>query len=158
MRSIPIIPTEKVIRTFNKFVLKGNPDECWLWTGVKNTRGYGKIYDTESYLVHRVAFVLENGPFDWELDVCHSCDNPPCCNPNHLFLGTALDNMRDRDGKGRRASPIGEKNGRSKITREEVDRIRLLAYLGVTYEHIMEEYGICRNSVGMIVRHETWKS
>jgi hypothetical protein len=82
------------------------PDECWEWTGARFPYGYGhiagspKLGEPRNLYAHRVAYELGFGPIPKGLFVCHSCDNPPCCNPKHLWLGTALDNARDRDAKG----------------------------------------------------------
>lgn len=83
---------------------------CWIWTGCKNRRGYGAFqHSKRSLAAHRVSFVLAFGGNWPDLFVCHKCDNPPCCNPGHLFLGSALDNNLDMKRKGRCAT--GDKNG-----------------------------------------------
>lgn len=76
--------------------------ECWTWTACTNRHGYGQFgIRRRHYLAHRVSYALAHGPFDTALYICHSCDNPPCVRPDHLFVGTQLDNMRDASGKGR---------------------------------------------------------
>ena len=75
---------------------------CWLWTRCRRKDGYGKLgLFGEIVYAHRVAWLLTNGPIPKGLCVLHHCDNPPCCNPDHLFLGTRADNATDRDTKGR---------------------------------------------------------
>lgn len=77
---------------------------CWLWTGATKQGGYGKIAkggDNGSFLTHRVAWELERGPIPDGVVVCHHCDNPGCCNPEHLFLGTQAENLLDMRRKGR---------------------------------------------------------
>lgn len=83
-------------------LLKGaEPGACWVWTGA-TLKGYGQIGDAGVVkYAHRVAYELAFGPIPDGLMVCHRCDNPPCCNPDHLFTGTALDNVADMVGKGR---------------------------------------------------------
>lgn len=76
-------------------------DSCWLWRGGFNSRKYGKMYaDKKSWLAHRLSFTLFNGPIPDGLHVCHSCDVPACVNPDHLWVGTAKDNIRDAVDKG----------------------------------------------------------
>jgi hypothetical protein len=90
-------------RFWQKVQRTKNEEECWLWTGSKARHGYGQVKHNpyRNISAHRVAYTLIFGDFAEELDVLHKCDNPPCCNPNHLFLGTAADNIRDMQEKGR---------------------------------------------------------
>lgn len=76
---------------------------CWLWDGSRNRDGYGTIGNgnTGSMLTHRAAWIVTNGPIPAGLNVCHSCDNPRCVRPDHLFLGTQYDNIQDCYAKGR---------------------------------------------------------
>lgn len=77
-------------------------DGCWEWCGALDGHGYGRTWrDGGRFLAHRRAWECVNGPIPEGMFVCHKCDNPPCCNPDHLFVGTALDNMRDAIRKGR---------------------------------------------------------
>jgi hypothetical protein len=78
--------------------------ECWPWTGTRSPKGYGFIWlDGTNRRVHRVVYELAIGPIPDDMWVLHHCDNPPCCNPAHLWLGTNADNMRDMLAKGRGA-------------------------------------------------------
>ena len=88
---------------FARYLSPGAPEDCWEWRGQFNACGYGKFRLTPNSmnLAHRVAWQIAHGPIPDGLHVCHHCDNPPCCNPAHLFLGTHGDNMRDREIKGR---------------------------------------------------------
>lgn len=76
-------------------------DDCWVWPGGVNNRGYGVTKRNGVNYAHRAAWVQVHGPIPTGMDVCHHCDNPPCFRPRHLFLGTAIDNMRDMAAKGR---------------------------------------------------------
>lgn len=80
------------------------PEECWVWTGPTTDKGYGKFKNTTAY---RYSYELLVGPVPDRLHVLHRCDNPPCVNPAHLFVGTHQDNMRDKIAKGRGAKVWG---------------------------------------------------
>lgn len=92
----------------------GGEDGCWLWTrsaGTNNQR-YGEYYwHDKKVRTHRFAYMLVCGPIPEGLEVCHTCDNPPCCNPKHLFAGTHQQNMQDRSKKGRGSGSRGAKAG-----------------------------------------------
>lgn len=101
MKPIPSL-TEQDIARFWSHVDRRSDDECWLWTGTTNPDGYGRVHLSDAlYQAHRTAFRVSRGYIDDALDVLHSCDNPSCCNPRHLFQGTHTDNMRDMTAKGR---------------------------------------------------------
>lgn len=130
-------------------------DGCWTWRGYKRPGGYGEAYfgtePRERVLAHRLAYeVMIGSPGD--MLVCHRCDNPPCCNPAHLFLGTLQDNMTDRNAKGRQAR--GERNGPAKLTADQVRSIRADTRPNAV---IAKEYGIAPNTVPGIKRRKTWK-
>jgi predicted XRE-type DNA-binding protein len=91
---------------------KHGPDECWPWAGACFTHGYGAArYRGATWVVHRLVWTLTHGPIPPGLFVCHTCDNPPCCNPAHLWLGTIADNNADKVRKGRANTPRGERHG-----------------------------------------------
>jgi hypothetical protein len=90
------------IERFETYALKGGPDDCWPWTGQIGENGYGKVKNSPEHVqAHRLAWAVHHGTIPKGLFVLHRCDNPPCCNPRHLFLGTHLDNMRDMREKQR---------------------------------------------------------
>ena len=81
---------------------KSDLEGCWIWTAGCFKQGYGAFsLNGKAYYAHRVAYRLTQGSIPTSLQVCHTCDNPPCCNPDHLFLGTQLTNMQDMALKGR---------------------------------------------------------
>lgn len=94
------------VRFFSKINRKA-PNGCWEWTGNRNRDGYGlSAKRIGTVLAHRISYRIHRGVFDLNLCVLHKCDNPPCVNPDHLFLGTDMDNMRDMHSKGRNFTPF----------------------------------------------------
>lgn len=145
----------------NKYTNKDGPihpvlgTKCWVWTGYTiNRYGATKINDKLT-LVHRYSWESANGPILGGLDVCHHCDNPPCINPEHLFLGTDQDNKDDCVRKFRQA--YGERNGRAILTEVDVAEIRQrFAAGGITYRQLGNEYGVCRSQIEKIVTRKMW--
>ena len=128
---------------------------CWLWAAA--TRGgYGAInINGKLQSAHRASWELENGPIPEGMHVCHSCDVKSCVNPAHLFLGTQADNMRDRDEKGRGA--IGEKIGTSKLTEDDVNKIREeFDYGQFTQQEVGDYYGVSQRAISDILNYNTW--
>lgn len=126
-------------------VAKGPATECWLWTGPGLKFGYGRIkIDGRHVLAHRAAYELTQGPIPPGSCVLHACDNPPCCNPDHLNLGTYRDNNSQREARGRGRQPKGEGQAKAKLTEADVRMIRasaassgtLARQLGVSYRLI----------------------
>ena len=103
------MPKEYEPEDFWKKVDVKSETECWNWKG--HSQRYGRlIYQREEIKAHRLAYRLTYGKFDDSLCILHPCDNPLCCNPKHLFIGTQDDNMKDMVAKGRSNHPIGERN------------------------------------------------
>lgn len=126
-----------------------NADECWEWQAGEDRQGYGcfSVY-YESWRVHRVAWVLTYGPIPEGLCVCHKCDNPGCCNPYHLFLGTNRDNILDSARKGRQAL---------KLTKDDILTIRELYATGEwTQQALAEEFGVHHATISRIAARERW--
>lgn len=131
---------------------------CWPWLSWRNARGYGKfMLNGRSQTAHRVAYELTHGPIPIGLCVMHSCDNPPCCNPQHLRLGTHAENMRDRDQKGRIGyRPRGTKNPRARLTDPEVLTIRARHANGESVRALSRTLGFGRNTIRNVVHRLTW--
>lgn len=131
------------------------PDECWEWQGTIRRDGYGKLgYQRRNFLAHRISWVIQNGPIPNGLEVCHSCDNPPCCNPEHLFLGTKADNQADKTKKGRQLR--GEQISGAILTEADVVEIRRLVASGVSQHALDRKYGLTPGHVHQIVHRQIW--
>lgn len=143
-------------RFWSKVAIKG-PDECWPWTGRRSERGYGEFdYGNRPVIASRFAYVLSTGVDPGDLFVCHSCDNPPCCNPRHLWPGTQQDNMRDAALKKRVHIPgwKGEDHPSAKLSLENVLTIRSSAH---TNADLATHYGVTPAAIYNIRERKTWR-
>lgn len=131
---------------------------CWAWTGPRSSDGkYGVIaHDGRNFRTHRVSYALNHGYVPPRKVVRHQCDNGLCVNPDHLLIGTQLDNVRDRDSRNRRIAPWGESNGQSKLTEEEVAQILDAHSKGENQVQLGKRFGVDRATVGRIVRGQSW--
>jgi hypothetical protein len=145
--------------TENRFEAKftRGPD-CWEWTGGRSSDGYGSFSIAGKHIgAHRFAWIYANGSIPDGAHVLHRCDNPPCVNPEHLFLGTHFDNMRDCGAKGRRSHIRGEKHGASRVTFREVTAIRYAyALAGCQQVDLARAVGISQQLVSNIVNGKSW--
>lgn len=139
----------------------GGDESCWEWTAGKSSRGYGTITVGGVNLgAHRFAFENFVGPIPDGMYVCHKCDNPACCNPSHLFLGTALDNNRDRNSKGRANRAVGERARHALLTSEEVLEIRRTYRQGSSdfnQPALALRFGVSQSTISDIVLGKKWK-
>lgn len=147
------------IERFWDKVKKGAADECWEWLAYKDGDGYGTFrVETNKVKAHRFSYELHIGPIPAGLQVCHHCDNPPCVNPNHLFLGTGQDNTQDMMEKGRNRPSIGEQHGGAVLTDEQVLEIRSLWQTGqFTQRQLGERFGISRRQARAVIKGENWQ-
>jgi len=146
----------------------GGPDACWPWTGSR--KRYGVLarptpYGLKHAQAHRVAWELTNGPIPDGLYALHHCDNPPCCNPAHLFLGTQKDNMQDCKAKGRTGprcgitsekAAKGERNAGAKLTEAQVVEIRKMLASGLTARMIADRIPATVAMIWRISSRKTW--
>ncbi len=142
-------------RYWSKVDIRGT-DECWEWTAGKTGRGYGQFgIKSKTYYAHRVSWFLTNGKIPKDLFVCHHCDNPGCINPDHLFLGTPLDNMQDAAKKGRTAR--GSNHSISSLTEEEVHEIReIIAEGDWSQRDIADAFGVHQPQISRIKHGKSW--
>lgn len=138
---------EKVRKTVN----------CWIWTGSKNNKGYGRInIDRVVKLAHRVSFEMEYGKVDKKIMILHRCDNPACVNPQHLFTGTQKDNMRDMSKKKRGCN--GENAPWAKLTWELVNLTRTIYGTGlISQRDLAKRIGVSQTVVHSIIHNKSWK-
>lgn len=132
---------------------------CWLWTGAVKELGYGVIgrgtRQQGTVKAHRAAYELYKGEISAGKIVCHKCDNPACVNPDHLFLGTLADNMRDCVKKGRNFIPDnrGERASWAKLTYDAVSHIRTKSLPGTQFAKM---YGVSKSAIYEIWRGKNW--
>ena len=132
---------------------------CWNWINYKSPTGYGviKYGKHHTYRVHRLMYFLWFSDFKDDMVVCHKCDNPSCINPEHLFLGTQLDNIRDRNLKGRTSrlgAPIGSRNGGAKLTDENVKYIRK-SKLSVI--DLANKFSVSDTTISNVLNRVSWR-
>lgn len=135
---------------------------CWEWHGNTDSQGYGRLRigsDRAHFRAHRVAYRIAFDKDPGHLYVCHRCDNPLCCNPSHLFLGTADDNNQDRIKKGRTklGDHRGAKNGNAKLTEDKARRAVELILMGWTNKAIGKELGIGHSLISRIRVGRSWR-
>ena len=129
---------------------------CWNWTAGASSRGYGVLeVGGRQMRAHRISWELRHGPIPAGVHVCHRCDNPRCVRPEHLWLGTNSDNMRDASQKGRIA--FGSRNGSAKLIEAEVsDILRLYERGEHSQREIARRHGVTQATISHIVRREQW--
>lgn len=134
---------------------------CWLWKASKDKHGYGQLtYQKRHRMAHHVAFELAHGEIPAGLCVLHTCDNPACVNPAHLYAGTRKQNtkdMMDRERGGHGRLP-GSRNPIAKLTEEDVLTIRWMHDNGtLTNKAIAKHFGVSGALIGMIIKRKAWK-
>lgn len=138
-------------RFFSRFVKIDSG--CWQWRAHTDKDGYGVLPgDRQNTRAHRLSYEIHNGQIPDGLIVCHHCDNPGCVNPDHLFVGTQKDNAQDALKKRRHY--VGEKNGRSKLTKENVKEI---LHSSLNGQQLADKFDVTRQTINKVRRGETWQ-
>ena len=139
-----------------------NENDCWEWKGWLQKGGYGGLsYNGKILKAHRVSYEMYYAKPLEDLHCLHTCDNPSCINPLHLFAGTNLDNMRDKIQKNRcyTGNQKGENNGASKLSKKQVLKIRELYKSGnYTTFKLGEMYNVNRSTISYIINNKTYKN
>jgi len=135
---------------------------CWEWRRSNDGDGYGVLHwrmrERHEQRAHRIAWILTFGEIPEGRLVCHKCDNPPCCNPMHLFLGDSASNNADMVSKGRAWYPVGELSGNAKLTTQQVIQIRHLHASGaITQREIAKMFSVGFRAINKIVLRRRWK-
>jgi hypothetical protein len=147
--------TDPVDRFWNSVGIKVD-NGCILWSAGVNEDNYGVFWNGRKLVgAHRVAYELMVGPIPTGLCVLHRCDNPPCINPTHLFLGTNLDNIADKISKGRTVK--GEASVHAKLTEAKVLEIRRRRASGESLVSLAKEFGVAYPTICGVVYRKTWK-
>jgi hypothetical protein len=138
---------KSIVPAWQRIDATGGPDACWLWTGARSGKGYGTVHGSlpRALYTHRLAWELAWGPIPPGLCVLHRCDNPPCCNPAHLFLGTKAQNSADMVAKGRSAR--GERQHNARLNEAQVREIRVKRASGERLRALAAEYNVHANTI-----------
>jgi hypothetical protein len=142
-------------RFLKNIIVSNDSDGCWMWLGRKNYKGYGRMKINNRHVqAHRFSYEIYIGEIQDGLCVCHKCDNPACVNPNHLFLGTIQENNLDRDKKGRKA--LGENNGKSKLTLNDVIEIKRLLDSGFSVAEVSRRFNSKHSTINAVKIGRSW--
>lgn len=134
-----------------------NLNGCWEWMGSKNDQGYGNFkLINKAYKAHRISYMLFIGDIPENMCVCHSCDNPSCVNPAHLWLGTNQDNVDDKMRKGRQSHSRGEERYNHKLDKQKVIQIRQLYKQGYTLKELSKMFGVSISTVFFVKSEKVW--
>lgn len=159
--SSQIIDSEVIKRFWSKVDQSGGPDACWPWTRLVDKDGYGKFQVSIGYRkqwhvrTHRFAMMLEIKKYSEELTL-HSCDNPPCCNPKHLYSGSQKKNRTDCKSRGRTAK--GEVNGNAKLSDKDVISIRrIYEQRDRSIAAIAGDFNVSVFCIQCVITRRTWK-
>lgn len=154
-KSFSLLPEDKKAQISAKFwgkVARSGPAECWLWQGPRNKSGYGYVWFCGTVLpASRAAYILTHGDIPQvgrsRQNVCHTCDNPPCCNPAHLFVGSGRENVIDARKKGRHLG---------KLTADDVREVRRIATTPTGIKACAALFNVHPGTIRQIVNRKSW--
>lgn len=156
----PRPPEERFLKKFTQL----SNQECWLWEAGKDLDGYGvfQIGTKKTGKAHRFSYQHFKGKIPDGMMICHHCDTPSCVNPDHLFIGTALTNVKDCVQKGRRSKErysynVGNNHPRAKIIASDVLMIRKLMKSGISRKDIAARYNVSSSTISDISLKRSWK-
>lgn len=154
MEAIPTLTDNQIARFWSKVNKRGS-DGCWEWSACLQSKGYGYVnFNGRQLLSHRVAYFLSTDVQPGKLCVCHHCDNPKCCNPDHLFLGTISENNTDMFSKGRANRAKGKHAGRAILTDTLVLEIRKSS---LTPRELSNIHKVGVSTIWDVLKRRTWK-
>lgn len=149
----------KDIQRFWRKIDKREEDDCWIWKGAISNNRYGHMnYDGKDEYSHRLCYMISYGEIPENMEVCHNCNNPLCCNPRHLCIGTHQDNMRYMVDTGR--STKGEKHPNHLLTEEEIDQIRdkySKSKDKIKQSDLAMMYEVSTHAISDVICNKTWK-
>lgn len=147
---------------FDRVVDKLTPEDgCLIFSGGRDPFNYGLVWNGErksKVRAHRVVYEYYNGVIPKGMVIRHTCDNPPCCNIEHLVIGTQQENMRDMVERGRASSRPGENHPNSVLTDKDVLEIRRLREEnGITYKELAEKFCVSQSLIAQVITRRSWK-
>lgn len=157
--SLGWMPSADLLLRFKAKIAPESQSGCWMWIGAVLHRGYGAFkLDRATVRAHRFSWLIHFGTIPKGLNVLHRCDAPLCVNPQHLFLGTQSDNMRDMRQKGRGKTPRlrMERHPMAKINMSIAEEIRAKRREGATEPELMREYAVARTTITDVCRGKRW--
>lgn len=166
--------SDPIVRFWSYVDKSGGPTACWPWTKFIHPKGYGiylvRGWGKRTSRTHRIAYELTYGPIPDDLYACHHCDNPACCNPNHIFIGTQKDNMQDAARKNRTSKgdtswshlhrdhyPVGESCPNAKLTDNLVREIRTSYSSGMSTYKLAQRFNVSSHTIWTVISHKSWK-
>lgn len=157
INDVPQLNAKQELRFRDNIIFLDN-FSCWFWIGsLFENSGYGRFsINSVYYPSHRIMYKLQYDKDIADKLICHTCDNPTCCNPAHLFEGTHKDNIQDCIKKGRFANTKGSNNNRAKLKEPDINEIRLKNLFGATINELSKEYNVKRTAISYIISGKSW--